>query len=74
MIVPGVGHAVVGGDPSRCGIRRLFAFLRGRPAAAACPRVPTEVPATGVPPASLGQLAAPAGVPGRAGRRWRRST
>ena len=68
VVVPGVGHAVVGGDPSRCGIRRLFAFLRGRPAAAACPRVPTEVPATGVPPTSLSQLAAPAGVPGRAGR------
>ena len=68
VIVPGVGHAVVGGDPSRCGIRRLFAFLRGRPAAAACPRVPTEVPATGVPPTSLGQLAALRGVPGRAGR------
>jgi len=68
VIVPGVGHAVVGGDPSRCGIRRLFAFLRGRPAAAACPRVPTEVPAIGVPPTSLRQLAAPSGVPGRAGR------
>ena len=68
VIVPGVGHAVVGGDPSRCGIRRLFAFLRGRPAAAACPRVPTEVPAIGVPPTSLSQLAAPGGVPGRAGR------
>ena len=68
VIVPGVGHAVVGGDPSRCGIRRLFAFLRGRPASAACPRVPTEVPAIGVPPTSLSQLAAPAGVPGRAGR------
>ena len=64
VVVPGVGHAVVGGDPSRCGIRRLFAFLRGRPAAAACPRVPTEVPATGVPPTSLSQL-------GGAGRRAR---
>jgi pimeloyl-ACP methyl ester carboxylesterase len=68
VVVPGVGHAVVGGDPSRCGIRRLFAFLRGRPASARCPRVPTEVPVTSVPPTSLRQLAAAAGVPGRAGR------
>jgi pimeloyl-ACP methyl ester carboxylesterase len=68
VVVPGVGHAVVGGDPSRCGIRRLFAFLRGKPASAPCPRVPTEVPATGVPPTSLGQLTPAAGVRGRAGR------
>jgi hypothetical protein len=68
VVVPGVGHAVVGGDPSRCGVQRLFSFLRGRPASAPCPRVPTEVPATGVPPASLGQLAAVGGVPGKAGR------
>ena len=66
VVVPGVGHAVVGGDPSRCGIRRLFAFLRGRPAAAACPRVATLVPAIGVPPTSLGQLA-PAARRARAG-------
>jgi pimeloyl-ACP methyl ester carboxylesterase len=68
VVVPGVGHAVVGGDPSRCGIRRLFAFLRGRPASAACPRVATEVPATGVPPTAVGQLAPSAGLRGRAGR------
>lgn len=68
VVVPGVGHAVVGGDPSRCGIRRLFAFLRGRAASAPCPRVPTEVPATTVPPTALSQLAPAAGMRGRAGR------
>jgi hypothetical protein len=68
VVVPGVGHAVVDGDPSRCGIRRLFSFLRGRPVKVGCPAVPTQVPATGVPPTSLGQLTAVAGVPGRAGR------
>jgi pimeloyl-ACP methyl ester carboxylesterase len=68
VVVPGVGHAVVDGDPTRCGIRRLFAFLRGRPASAACPRVPTQVPATGVPPTALRQLAPAAGMRGRAGR------
>src|SRR3954447_17967341 len=42
VVIPGVGHAVVGGDPSRCGIRRLYAFLRGRPASARCRRVPAQ--------------------------------
>jgi pimeloyl-ACP methyl ester carboxylesterase len=68
VVIPGVGHAVVGGDPSRCGVRRLFAFLRGRPASAPCPRVATEVPATGVPPTALSQLAPASGVAGRRGR------
>ena len=53
VVVPGVGHAVTGGDPSRCGVRRLLAFLRGRSASAPCKRVATLVPATGVPPARL---------------------
>ncbi len=68
VVVPGVGHAVVGGDPSRCGIRRLFSFLRGRPVNVGCPAVPTEVPATAVPPTSLDQLSAPPGLGGRVGR------
>jgi pimeloyl-ACP methyl ester carboxylesterase len=68
IVVPGVGHAVVGGDPSRCGIRRLSAFLRGRAITAGCPRAPTQVPATGVPPTALSQLAPAAGLRGRAGR------
>ncbi len=68
VVLAGVGHAVTGGDPSRCGVRRLFAFLRGRSAVAPCKRVPTLVPATGVPPRSLRQLAPAAGVPGVRGR------
>ena len=68
VVLAGVGHAVTGGDPSRCGMHRLFAFLRGRSAAAPCKRVPTLVPPTGVPPRSLGQLAPVAGVPGVRGR------
>ena len=68
VVLAGVGHAVTGGDPSRCGVQRLFAFLRGRTAAAPCKRVPTLVPATGVPPRSLGQLAPVVGVPGVRGR------
>src|SRR3954451_11022707 len=68
VVIPGVGHAVLGGDPSRCGVRRLYVFLRGRPASAPCPRVPTEVPATAVPSTALSQLAPAGGVSGRRGR------
>ena len=68
VVVPGVGHAVVGGDPTRCGVRRLLAFLRGRPASAPCKRVPTLVPATPVLPRSLAGVSPAAGVPGRRGR------
>jgi pimeloyl-ACP methyl ester carboxylesterase len=68
VVVPGVGHAVVGGDPSGCGVRRLLAFLHGRPASVPCRRVATLVPAEGVLPRTLGQVAPTRGVPGRAGR------
>ena len=68
VVVPGVGHAVVGGDPSGCGVRRLLAFLQGRPASAPCRRVATLVPSAPVLPRTLGQVAPAGGVPGRAGR------
>ena len=29
VVVPGVGHAVVGGDPSGCGLRALQRFVEG---------------------------------------------
>ena len=67
VVVPGVGHAVTGGDPSRCGVRRLLTFLRGGNAAP-CKRVPTLVPATAVPPVSLDDVPPAAGVPGARGR------
>ena len=68
VVLAGVGHAVTGGDPTRCGVRRLFAFLGGRPASAPCKRVATQVPATGVPPVSLAAVAPARGVPGVRGR------
>jgi pimeloyl-ACP methyl ester carboxylesterase len=68
VVVPGVGHAVIGGDPTGCGVRRLYAFLRGQRASAPCPRVATHVPAVGVPPSDLAQLAPARGIPGTAGR------
>jgi pimeloyl-ACP methyl ester carboxylesterase len=53
VTVPGVGHAVVGGDPSGCGIRRLRSFVAGRPAAGDCRRVGTGVAAVALPPRTL---------------------
>ena len=67
LVLPGVGHAATVGDPSRCGTRRLLAFLRGRPVAP-CRRVPTLVPATAVPPVSLRAVPRAPGVPGLRGR------
>jgi pimeloyl-ACP methyl ester carboxylesterase len=52
-VVPGVGHAVLAADPSHCGLRALIAFSTARPVAPACARVPTQVPAATIPPASL---------------------
>jgi len=68
VTLPGVGHAVIGADPSGCGRRQLRRFLAGRDVRAGCPRVPTGVPATGVPPASFAELAPAAGLAGRVGR------
>jgi pimeloyl-ACP methyl ester carboxylesterase len=67
-VVPGVGHAIVGADPSGCGIRQLKRFLRGGRVRARCPRVDTFVPETGVPPASFGAVTPTAGLPARVGR------
>jgi pimeloyl-ACP methyl ester carboxylesterase len=68
VTVPGVGHAIVGGDPSGCGRRQLLRFVAGRPVRARCPRVDTGVPETAVPPASFRAVVAPAGLSGRVGR------
>ena len=68
VTVPGVGHSIVGGDPSGCGQRQLRRFLAGEPVRARCPRVETDVPATGVPPVSFGALAPATGLAGRLGR------
>ena len=68
LSVPGVGHAVIAADRSGCGRRRLLRFLSGAQVAGRCPRVPTGVPATAVPPASFEALAPAAGLTGRIGR------
>ena len=41
LSVRGLGHSVVGGDPSRCARRALRAFLLARPVPASCPRART---------------------------------
>jgi len=68
VVVPGVGHAVVGGDPSGCGQRALRRFLAGRAAGGDCPRVGTGVPAAALPPVSLRRVAPLRGLRGRVGR------
>ena len=68
VTVPGVGHAIIGGDPSGCGRRQLLRFVAGKSVRARCPRVPTGVPDTAVPPASFGAVVPAEGIGGRAGR------
>jgi TAP-like protein len=68
VVVPGVGHAVVGGDPSGCGVRALYRFVEGRAVGGVCPRVATGVPAVAAPPRRLRDLSPAPGVRGRVGR------
>jgi hypothetical protein len=68
VVVPGVGHAVVGGDLSFCGVDQLLHFVARKHVRTRCPRVPTDVPATAVPPASFAALTPVRGMPARAGR------
>jgi pimeloyl-ACP methyl ester carboxylesterase len=53
VTLPGVGHAVVGGDPSGCGVRRLQRFVRGKAVGGDCRRVGSGVPAVALPPRTL---------------------
>jgi pimeloyl-ACP methyl ester carboxylesterase len=66
VTAPGIGHAVVGS--SGCGRRQLLRFVAGKDVRARCPRAPTDVPATGVPPVSFTALAPASGLKGRVGR------
>jgi hypothetical protein len=68
VVVPGVGHAVVGGDPSGCGNRALQRFLGGAEVAAECPRVGTGVEGAPLPPARLAAVTPVPGLPRRVGR------
>jgi pimeloyl-ACP methyl ester carboxylesterase len=68
VVVPGVGHAVIGADPSGCGRRQLLRFVAGRTVRSRCPRVPTDVPRTAVPPVSFEAVAPVPGHGQRVGR------
>ena len=69
LVVPGAGHAPLGADVGGCTGRRLLRWLDGKPIGDRCPRVPTGVPAVGVTPSAIGQLAPASGVAGaRRGR------
>jgi pimeloyl-ACP methyl ester carboxylesterase len=69
LVVPDVGHSVLGVDPSGCAARALQALFAGKPIAA-CARVP--LPAflrpTPVPPARLLDVPPSPGNHGRPGR------
>jgi pimeloyl-ACP methyl ester carboxylesterase len=68
VVVPGIGHAVLGSDFSGCADLRVRSWLRGDRVAQRCPRVPTGIPASGVPPASFSQLRPARGMRGDVGR------
>ncbi len=69
VVVPGVGHAVVGGDPSGCGVRALRALRRGPARRAATARgSATGVPAVGAAAGAACRVAPAAALHGRVGR------
>jgi pimeloyl-ACP methyl ester carboxylesterase len=64
VVLPGVGHAVLGADPTGCAAGLLLRFLNGTPDVGGCARVPTLVPAVAVPPRTLSEVSPPAGAGG----------
>ncbi len=68
LVVPGVGHAIIGDDFSGCGERALLRFVANRSVPATCPRVPTGVVGVQPPPASFAALKGVPGLPLKAGR------
>jgi pimeloyl-ACP methyl ester carboxylesterase len=71
VVVPGVGHAIIGDDQSGCGIRAVVNFVSGRHVAATCKRVPTGVLGTHSAPSSFTALAGVNGEPVKVGRTLR---
>ncbi|WP_028058552.1 alpha/beta fold hydrolase [Candidatus Solirubrobacter pratensis] len=71
VVVPGVGHAITGADPSGCGQRALLRFVAGRSFPATCRRVPTGVPGVLYGPRRFESLRGFPGVPRKVGRTLR---
>jgi pimeloyl-ACP methyl ester carboxylesterase len=68
LVVPGVGHAVTGADPSGCGQRAILRFVAGQSVASSCRRVQTGVPSVVYGPATFEALRGFGGLPRKIGR------
>jgi pimeloyl-ACP methyl ester carboxylesterase len=68
VVVPGVGHAVTGADPSGCGQRALLRFVAGQSFSTSCRRVPTGVPGVVYGPPAFESLPGFTGLPRKVGR------
>jgi hypothetical protein len=71
LVVPGVGHAVTGSDPTGCGERAIVRFVDGGAVPSSCRRVPTNVPGVLYGPASFDSLPGFGRQPRRIGRTLR---
>jgi pimeloyl-ACP methyl ester carboxylesterase len=71
LVVPGVGHAVTGSDPTGCGERALVRFVDGGAVPSSCRRVPTNVPGVLYGPAAFDSLPGFGSLPRRIGRTLR---
>jgi pimeloyl-ACP methyl ester carboxylesterase len=71
IVVPGVGHAVTGSDPTGCGERALVRFVGGGAVPSSCRRVPTNVPGVLYGPSSFDSLPGFGSLPRRIGRTLR---
>jgi hypothetical protein len=71
LVVPGVGHAVTGSDPTGCGERAIVRFVDGGAVPSSCRRVPTNVPGVLYGPASFDSLPGFGSLPRRIGRTLR---
>src|SRR3954447_2126313 len=71
LVVPGVGHAIIGDDYTGCGARGLLRVVAGRSFPAPCRRQPTNVVGLPAPPASFSALAGVRGLPPKVGRTLR---
>jgi pimeloyl-ACP methyl ester carboxylesterase len=71
LVVPGVGHAVTGADPSGCGERALLRFVANRSVPSSCKRVPSGVPGIVYAPATFDSLRGYGRLPRKIGRTLR---
>jgi pimeloyl-ACP methyl ester carboxylesterase len=71
LVVPGVGHAVTGADPSGCGARAILRFVAGRSVPSSCKRIPTGVPGVTYGPPAFESLRGVGGLPRKIGRTLR---